>query len=721
LKTLRFISLLLALLLQFALALAAEWTLEIEVNLKDSETKKALKAANIEIWDAGSNSRLFAFVTDNNGKQTIKFDTPKEYVLLLGKTGYATKSILINTEDTRSNTKSKFYSLKISVQLVPSPGDDISKRPDKYFKFIHFDPARDEFIWANQPAEKKKPAPEPAKPEPVKETPKETPVEVKADAPEKKEKPIQPEPVKAAIAPKEPLPETPRKEPEKAVVRVKEEDNNALNEPAKPASKDALGDDNHSLICPYCFRIIEESQIIHSHELEAATVERLSNSGEFSPEYFKGDDKRFEPGVYINKLKQLINIYRLDTIAGFKESGFDAKINQFNQQAGGSGQLKDTIELLRTATVLNSEFVAILNEALSRVETDALYSLTALKYKSLILEKELENQYVKAQIKHLEEELRGRDVLLTALRQKYLWTIAAGSIFLGLSFLLFLLWRRVRQVNEKLAISNEEINKSLHYAQRIQSAILPSAQTISQIFKENFVLFLPKDIVSGDFYWTHKRLLDRPVMGFNPDGQTTISYFAVCDCTGHGVPGALVSQVCTNALIYTVNDLGEREPGRIFDTVKTLIAENFSQSAETLQDGMDASIVAVIQRGGESKIFWCGANNPLWIYRKKTRKIEEIKPDKQPIGRSENTREFTTQAIQADKNDVLYLFTDGFADQFGGEKNKKLTKAKFREFLESIGDIPMETQKIGLKEFHKQYKGEQEQIDDICVTGLLIS
>jgi serine phosphatase RsbU (regulator of sigma subunit) len=180
----------------------------------------------------------------------------------------------------------------------------------------------------------------------------------------------------------------------------------------------------------------------------------------------------------------------------------------------------------------------------------------------------------------------------------------------------------------------------------------------------------------------------------------------------------MVSVVCNNALNRSLNEFSEREPGRIFDRTRELVLENFSKSDEEVKDGMDASLCALNLH--TMKMQWAGANNPLWIFRSATQTIEEHKPDKQPIGQGYEEMPFTTHHMELHKGDIIYLFTDGYADQFGGEKGKKLTRAKFREFLLGIAHLDMEQQRESLLQFHDQYRGAEEQVDDICVMGVRV-
>jgi serine phosphatase RsbU (regulator of sigma subunit) len=253
-------------------------------------------------------------------------------------------------------------------------------------------------------------------------------------------------------------------------------------------------------------------------------------------------------------------------------------------------------------------------------------------------------------------------------------------------------------------VKNREILDSIEYAKRIQTAILPPARVVHSFFKDSFILYLPKDIVAGDFYWMEEA-----------EGRT---YFAACDCTGHGVPGAMVSVVCNTALNRAITEMGERLPGKILDRTREMVLENFSKSDDEVKDGMDASLACLLP--DQKTLLWAGANNPLWIYRAGMRNIEEIKADKQPVGQSDQVKPFSTHEISVSPGDIIYLFTDGYADQFGGEHNRKLTRRGFKELLLSMADRAMDEQRSLLHEYLIQYRGTEEQIDDVCVMGVRV-
>jgi len=263
----------------------------------------------------------------------------------------------------------------------------------------------------------------------------------------------------------------------------------------------------------------------------------------------------------------------------------------------------------------------------------------------------------------------------------------------------------IEQVNIQKALietKNEEITDSIAYAKRIQNAILPHASAIKNLLGENFIIYRPKDIVAGDFYWLTEE--NHSVM------------FAVADCTGHGVPGAMVSVVCHSALTRSIREFNLSKPGLILNKVRELVLETFEKSGEGVNDGMD---IALCHYDPKTKMLqYAGANNSIFIIR--DAELIEIKSDKQPIGKFIHAKPFTNQEFQMQKDDLLYLFSDGFADQFGGEKGKKLKSQTFKEILVQNRNKSMEEQRILLEKYFDQWRGELEQIDDVCVMGIRI-
>lgn len=259
----------------------------------------------------------------------------------------------------------------------------------------------------------------------------------------------------------------------------------------------------------------------------------------------------------------------------------------------------------------------------------------------------------------------------------------------------------------------KEIIDSISYAKRIQDAILPPPRFMKQWLPDSFVVYKPKDIVAGDFYWME-------IVDTHPSGKLIV--LVAADCTGHGVPGAMVSVVCSNALNRAVKEFGLRKPGEILDKVRELVVETFSKSEEQVKDGMDISLCCIPYpfETENYTMHWAGANNPLWIARKNPENNEliEYKADKQPIGQHIDPYPFTTHSIQLQKGDSLYLFTDGFQDQFGEESGKKFKSAQMRKMLLSIRELSMDDQKKIIERAFNKWKGNFEQVDDVCIIGV---
>lgn len=263
---------------------------------------------------------------------------------------------------------------------------------------------------------------------------------------------------------------------------------------------------------------------------------------------------------------------------------------------------------------------------------------------------------------------------------------------------------RRKEAEDKIHEQFSEIQDSINYAKRIQSAILPSDRIVKESLADSFILYKPKDIVAGDFYWLEKS-----------SDQILI---AACDCTGHGVPGAMVSVICNNALNRSVREFGLKEPGKILDKTRDIVISEFEKSEDEVKDGMDISLCALSV--STRTLNWSGANNPLWILRKDSVEIEEIKADKQPIGKYAAAKSFTTHQKNLEKGDLIYLITDGYQDQFGGDKGKKFKAAELKNLLISISNETMENQKKKIDEAFENWKGKLEQIDDVCIIGIRV-
>ncbi len=273
---------------------------------------------------------------------------------------------------------------------------------------------------------------------------------------------------------------------------------------------------------------------------------------------------------------------------------------------------------------------------------------------------------------------------------------------------------------DQLSEKNREIVDSINYAKRLQEAILPNTETFKNLFSESFVLYRPKDIVAGDFYWLQENGSD--IM------------FAAADCTGHGVPGAMVSVVCSNALNASNNEVSNGNPAALLDSTRDRVVERFGSSTEDVKDGMDISLCKYQPK--TKLLMYAGANNPLWIVSKDKKEgannyaeletdsaelyLSEFKADKQPIGKFAYNKPFNSKQIQLTDGDTVYLFTDGFPDQFGGENGKKFKYKPFKKLLLSINKLSMNDQHEELSRIFDEWKGGYDQIDDVCILGIRV-
>lgn len=229
--------------------------------------------------------------------------------------------------------------------------------------------------------------------------------------------------------------------------------------------------------------------------------------------------------------------------------------------------------------------------------------------------------------------------------------------------------------------------------------------------KNFFILYRPKDIVSGDFYYAQAH---------KPAGSDKeIFYLCTADCTGHGVPGALMSMVGISRLNESILEKNIVKPNEILDNVRRGIIDSLNPegSEEESKDGMDCVLCAYDFEN--MKLEFAAANNPLWLVRNK--EVIEYKPDKMPVGKyNDELKPFTLQSIDLQKGDTVYTFTDGFADQFGGPKGKKFKYKQLQDMLLEHCDLPLEQQKEKLNTAFEKWKGDLEQVDDVCVIGIRI-
>jgi len=260
--------------------------------------------------------------------------------------------------------------------------------------------------------------------------------------------------------------------------------------------------------------------------------------------------------------------------------------------------------------------------------------------------------------------------------------------------------------NKELEILYKHVTDSIRYAKRIQESILPPENFINKLLPDSFVLFKPKDIVSGDFYWVSEK--DEKII------------FSAIDCTGHGVPGAFMSLVGYNLLKEITDTMNHLQPAKILDLLSEGVRNSLHQfdNKSSAKDGMDIALCMVDFK--KMELQYAGAMNPLYIIRNKN--LQEIKADKLFIGYSysEEQKIYTNHTVKLQKGDCIYISSDGYADQFGGPKGKKFMMNNFKQLLLDIHTKPLNTQKEILDSNFESWRGSLDQVDDICVIGVKV-
>jgi serine phosphatase RsbU (regulator of sigma subunit) len=263
----------------------------------------------------------------------------------------------------------------------------------------------------------------------------------------------------------------------------------------------------------------------------------------------------------------------------------------------------------------------------------------------------------------------------------------------------------IESKNEELEILYKQVTDSIHYAKRIQDAILPNSSTVKELLPDSFILFKPKDIVSGDFYWIEKK--------------SNLVYFAAVDCTGHGVPGAFMSLVGHNILKDIIKNTSVTRPSEILDHMREGVVGTLrvDDSGKQAKDGMDMTLCAINYETLELQ--YAAAFNPLYIIRNGELIIHAA--NKFPIGSFVGEKmNFDNHLIQLQKGDQIFIFSDGYADQFGGPNGKKFMVGNFRKLLTQISHLDSSTQKVKLDETLLTWQGGQEQVDDVLVIGVKV-
>ena len=384
----------------------------------------------------------------------------------------------------------------------------------------------------------------------------------------------------------------------------------------------------------------------------------------------------------------------------YAKTGLDLAV-----EIGAMGESIDYYALLSEIYKSRNDFKTALEYSeLMYVVNDSVFSAEKAKqFKEL--ETKYETKKKEQQIKNLENEKLIRDLKIK--RQKS-FSIFLLSGFVSIFLFLLVLYaqnKKIRKANKLLAYQKRQITDSIEYASRIQTAILPPGDYISRVIPDHFILYKPRDIVSGDFYWiTHK------------DGKIVV---AVVDCTGHGVPGAFMSMLGFAFLNEIVNKETDIKANKILNQLRDYVKESLHQTGKEgeSKDGMDIALCIIDPQ--HKKLEYSGAYNPLYLARND--EFISLKADRMPIGIHIIEKEsFTNHEIDIKKGDIIYVFTDGYIDQFGGVKSTKFKITPFKEMLISIKDKSMKEQKEILETEFNKWKGDRDQVDDVLVMGIKI-
>jgi serine phosphatase RsbU (regulator of sigma subunit) len=349
-------------------------------------------------------------------------------------------------------------------------------------------------------------------------------------------------------------------------------------------------------------------------------------------------------------------------------------------------------------------------------------SLEKRRNRANVGEQDLKAEFQKQQEQEKLEQQKKDFEAQDKLKKQKIFNYAMLAVIAVVALLLFMAYKIIRdkkkafieisqqkeEVEKQKTIvetKNKEISDSINYAKRLQEAILPDNTYLKSHFNDSFVFYKPKDVVAGDFYFFEKT-----------EDQIIV---AACDCTGHGVPGALVSVVCSNALTRSIKEFGITEPGKLLDKTRELVIETFEKSHANVKDGMDISLISFKTTYSDTvEINWSGANNPLWYVQ--NNELKEIKPHKQSICKNDTYEKFPTHQVTLKKGDTLYLITDGFADQFGGPKGKKFKYKQLQELLQNSITSPLNDQLKTVDQTFSDWKGELEQVDDVTLIALRV-
>jgi serine phosphatase RsbU (regulator of sigma subunit) len=381
---------------------------------------------------------------------------------------------------------------------------------------------------------------------------------------------------------------------------------------------------------------------------------------------------------------------------------------------GKSGQYETAFEYQNLFVAMNDSIQSINN---SRI-------ITEMNTKYETDKKQKENELLQAQNQLSAATIKQQRIIT--------WLVIGGLLItLVLAFFIFKGLKQQRKANKIISVQKKEVEKqkdlveekqkeiidSINYAKRIQSSLLANRGLLEEHVPDSFIFFKPKDIVSGDFYWATsvRSNANSELITSNPIAiGSQLFYLAVCDSTGHGVPGAFMSLLNIGFLSEAIKEKGFLQPNEVFNYVRQRLVDSISQEGQ--KDGFDGILLCIDK--GAGKITYAAANNNPVIV--SNGRLTNLPCDNMPVGKGERNAAFGIYEISAQPGDTIYLFTDGYPDQFGGPKGKKFKYKQLEELLLRNSGLAMQEQLLSLEGRFNEWKGNLEQIDDVLVIGIRI-
>ncbi|MBI2280535.1 MAG: tetratricopeptide repeat protein [Bacteroidetes bacterium] len=482
-------------------------------------------------------------------------------------------------------------------------------------------------------------------------------------------------------------------------------------------------------------------QALSSYLQSLKIVKEIGNKKGIAAALYNIGNIYYYQGNVEGALNNYLQSLKIEEEIGSKE-GIAASYTNIGVFYGEQGKFEESYHFLNKSLILSTEIgdkrgVKVVYYALSDLYNRQKNYQQAYNYyklysdtKDSLINEESSKQIAEMATKYETDKKEAENQLLVkdnALKnaninnqQLIIYGISIVLLFaLAMAFLIFIGYKRKKQTNFLLEIKNTaielqkniiekkntQITDSIDYAKNIQDAILPLTSDIKAAFSDAFILYQPKDIVSGDFYWfyTTKQHI----------------YLSVIDCTGHGVPGAFMSLMAYNLLEKIVKQQNITTPSEILDNLNMAVLDILKQHHEesTAKFGMDMALVRIDKT--TQQLVFSGAHNSLYIINNS--QLTELKADTVSIGtKRQITSHFTNHTYQLIKNNQLYLFTDGYADQLGGENRKRFYSTRLKTLLTDISLLPMSEQKITLQHNFEIWKGTIEQLDDVCIIGVRI-